>query len=792
MTNTTLSSRTISPTALIDEVDVAAQAAAEIVERVVWGLDDRDKSVSTTAKGRLTKRSVPKVDVNVWLDQPGRGIPGVRSGADGHAIAPAWTDGQSVYVARSTFVAPPETVWEAQESAVQAGRRLPAAVSFLDLKALKGATYHELAHVLYSPRVGGYAATRLRDTERLRRAWNLLEDHRIETLFSSRYVGSIDYFTRIALNVVLRGNLDNEDATPDALLWLWGRKYLPFEIRTKVFDRFVAKFGEDLALRAVALIEEFLSTPHDVHTTQVAPRSAEKVAKVDRLVEVVTEFADILDFVQAQAITDGFPPIGDPGQGGHGAQAGGKAQAEADPIAPEQPPTTGGASAPGSGDDGADGADGADGSPANGDGASDGDAGADDADDAGATGGSSGGDGASTGDPADGPGHGSGGDDGLLDDLRDLLKEAEGRVERDARALKDAVADAIDDKVTLGNTDYSTTPVSADLAATSSKIRRSLLRLTNDLVARTERRTRTGRVNPVRFARTQNFETAFDRWHASTEGAASIDVVIAIDHSGSIGGYDRAISGAAWALKNAIDGSGVGKCSVLAFDHRSTWLYKPTDKAHPTQFRFVEANGATEPGPAIHEALRILRSSKAANRLFVVLTDGEYSDPLADLAIRAAKADGIETVGIFFAGAIDLADRTGRIAGWRQSIANGEWVADWAKRAVAEFDRVSRQVVTGGTDGSYVFGAEDIRLHGFALDFTVFSADGFASVVGKVVDNLRSEAATGRPDPWIAQQVKQRGVADAAKLTLVRCSHCGAANDAAKICCGECGLSLGL
>ncbi len=377
MTNTTLSSRTISPTALIDEVDVAAQAAAEIVERVVWGLDDRDKSVSTTAKGRLTKRSVPKVDVNVWLDQPGRGIPGVRSGADGHAIAPAWTDGQSVYVARSTFVAPPETVWEAQESAVQAGRRLPAAVSFLDLKALKGATYHELAHVLYSPRVGGYAATRLRDTERLRRAWNLLEDHRIETLFSSRYVGSIDYFTRIALNVVLRGNLDNEDATPDALLWLWGRKYLPFEIRTKVFDRFVAKFGEDLALRAVALIEEFLSTPHDVHTTQVAPRSAEKVAKVDRLVEVVTEFADILDFVQAQAITDGFPPIGDPGQGGHGAQAGGKAQAEADPIAPEQPPTTGGASAPGSGDDGADGADGADGSPANGDGASDGDAGAD-------------------------------------------------------------------------------------------------------------------------------------------------------------------------------------------------------------------------------------------------------------------------------------------------------------------------------------------------------------------------------------------------------------------------------
>ena len=75
---------------------------------------------------------------------------------------------------------------------------------------------------------------------------------------------------------------------------------------------------------------------------------------------------------------------------------------------------------------------------------------------------------------------------------------------------------------------------------------------------------------------------------------------------------------------------------------------------------------------------------------------------------------------------------------------------------------------------------------------TVFSADGFASVVGKVVDNLRSEAATGRPDPWIAQQVKQRGVADAAKLTLVRCSHCGAANDAAKICCGECGLSLGL
>lgn len=95
------------------------------------------------------------------------------------------------------------------------------------------AVLHELGHLLYSPRRGSQLLSDVKercgyDTQRqarAKKAMNLLEDFRNETILSSHWPTTRVWFTNLTIRVVLRGEI-----APDSWLYIAGREYLPDEV----------------------------------------------------------------------------------------------------------------------------------------------------------------------------------------------------------------------------------------------------------------------------------------------------------------------------------------------------------------------------------------------------------------------------------------------------------------------------------------------------------------------------------------------------------------------------------
>ena len=127
----------------------------------------------------------------------------------------ACTDGETVYFN-------PQLIKKALVGADSG--KLNTQIAIKQLAKIRGVNLHELAHILYSPRKGQLPWN---EVERLQReinadsslaskffdvpafrSWNLLEDLRIESLFSTQYRNSIPYFNKTVTEILL-GGLDN-------------------------------------------------------------------------------------------------------------------------------------------------------------------------------------------------------------------------------------------------------------------------------------------------------------------------------------------------------------------------------------------------------------------------------------------------------------------------------------------------------------------------------------------------------------------------------------------------------
>jgi len=751
-------------------VTVLQRATTDLLHSIVDIIDDRDHDDKVTRDGRPTKRSVPRIQINVVNDHAGQ-----------HAPAPAWTNGQDIFVASSTFRSSNELVRTLAYEAHLGGPSIPKPESLIDFAVLKGATYHELSHILYSPRLDSRAGVLLRgdgSVPKQRRAWNLLEDGRIESLFVQSYPGGRAYFTSTVIRIVLGAIGEDGHIPPKAHLWTYGRRYLPTSIRQRARDLYIAVYGLSAAQRAEALIDEFIDTPQSVHSFNGHTANA----ALDRLRDVVVEFANLIDE------NDGLDGEGGgtPGEGGeidpdghdegHGEQTGGKPVRTTEPGEPGEPLSDEPAEPSGNAD-----ADDAD---------ADADAGADadgDADGDGDGNGEANSDGGDGGDDSDsrvrtgnsGPSGVDGWRDGIDQDLQKelerVLEAADEAVEVDAGKLRDSAVAAANGQTVLGDFHSRLYDASPEAHQIQRQIAATFARLDSDLRASHERRTKRGRVNGRRYERTQNPDTAYDRFHPSREGAAKCDVVLLVDFSGSIGGAASAISQAAWAVKRAVDEQNVGDCHVLAFDHKVGWLYRPGERANRHSIKTVGANGGTSPRRGFDEALRILGQSTRKNRLILVLTDGEWNDAqeCRDV-ISEANARGIHTVGVYFAAAGKRAfldpviDEEARASGLtpRQRVkARDEAYEAWADQAVATSGSTEYEYgVASDTDyGSSVAKRSrpvcGLGKRNLGLVFTAYSARGFAQITERVVENIRHVAAYGVPTRWVEAQRRQAGQA---------------------------------
>jgi Mg-chelatase subunit ChlD len=513
---------------------------------------------------------------------------------------------------------------------------------------LKGLNYHELCHVLYTPRMTDELPRRIIDKSRETGdttwwyAFNALEDQRIETWFTSTYTASRRYFEATVLEWILR------EGSAESAILIYGRKYLSPRIRVQAGRVFRKKYGK-------ALYDEF-QTVIDEYVTLVLPTESVKgqqlIAKYHELLKKMRAASGaplpvlvVMDNGMGGS-TDGSPDRGscDVARTGRvmvkeARRARDRAadsiedaidadlaeemrrQAEADGQGEDGGPEGKGASAGQPGESGADISTQGDQSSSGRGGSDSGDVGTGVSD-------------TGTADHVVQKGQGDGSLKSEMDDLMDHVASDMDDVRNDEQVQEDvnAVLDAV--KAVEQNGRMRAKGAAARNAATVAPnestnlaVRRVvsiLTRIRQEAEPETLRRQHSGRVDARRALSRQPHEVdVFTNWDHGTEEETGIEAVLLVDVSGSMGGMVKEASAAMWALKRAFDKLDI-RTTVMLYDTEHTILWQPTDRANPSGIPQVNSGGGTNPTSALEQAVRILSKSQQPNRVLITVTDGQW------------------------------------------------------------------------------------------------------------------------------------------------------------------------
>ena len=149
----------------------------------------------------------------------------------------------------------------------------------------------------------------------------------------------------------------------------------------------------------------------------------------------------------------------------------------------------------------------------------------------------------------------------------------------------------------------------------------------------------TGKLNVRRAmnADVNDIGKLFDRWETGNDDY-DIESCILLDRSGSMWNQMGAVCRSSWVIKRGIEKIN-GRVSVMTFNQNSRTLYSAEEKALANAVKLVESSGGTDPYYALLETERIMTQSKAHTKLVFLLTDGGFS-PESDKIITRLKNAG--------------------------------------------------------------------------------------------------------------------------------------------------------
>ena len=530
--------------------------------------------------------------------------------------APAWSDGASI-----TFNA--------------------EQITDMDLETLTqvtGLNYHELCHHLYTPRKGTEMMKWVIDKGYME-SMNILEDQRIETLFTARFPSVIPFLTATCA----RWLAEDEDEMAGNYIAIRGRRYLPVEVREAFRDAFAFPH---LIPTIARIIDEYrlLTFPKDYKRAQEL---------IEELNDVVLKPTGMLDDIRHNPHSHAGGPNGcgkrapvskgrpEPGKAqekdsqrarGMGTaespynprpQASGGGYSPQDIVKPQDAPNTN-----------------------NGDGHNptrtqtqeealavreskvD----------------------THVPQPA-GTGHipSAGGVPksvikGMLSDTIDNVL-ARKDVQQDIKTKQRVIVGGDgkhDDATKRGKFDPVTAP--AEAVTAYRRFARELQRLRDDSEPHWVKETPTGKFNVNRVIKGCEPNEAFDRWDEGDDGC-DIEAVILVDRSGSMssGQNDRKASVACWTIKRALEHI-ESPVTVYAFDDQNEVAYTRHEKANRTQYKFIYGNGGTHPYPALLAAEQLLMASRKKNKMLFLITDGEFNSEKNDELIERIANRGVLTI----------------------------------------------------------------------------------------------------------------------------------------------------
>ena len=521
---------------------------------------------------------------------------------------------------------------------------------------LKGLNYHELCHVLYTPRMADELCQKL--SRKVREtgdqtwwyAFNALEDQRIETWFVSTYGASKRYFEATILEWIIK------NGGPESAVLVYGRKYLTPKIRVQLGRLFRKRYGQALydefrtvideyltvvlptdSIRAMRLIHNYVDLLKKMQAASGVPLPAlviadnggdtcpvdrqQGVARAGRVyVKPAKEARDkaasaIEDAIDADIAEEAARDEAEmeQGQSGDSGQSGGKQGNE------------GAAEGSQSGDTGSVGAQGDQASEA----------------EDGSTGASSTGTSDHTGD--------------LAAEMRNLIDAAhedldevrdDEWVQNDVENLMEAVK-AVEHngqmnaqgKAASGRT---TTPDNGSRRVTR-KIHDILSRIRQEAEPETLWHQTHGRLDARRWIQRRPHEVdVFKLWDKGNEEETGVEAVVLVDVSGSMRSQLPSAAAATWALKRAFDRLDI-RTTVLLYDTSHEVLYQPGDKASNTGIPVLKPGGGTDPTSALHQTSQILSKSQAPNKVLITVTDGHWG---GDEAVRLRVMKQLHRQGV--------------------------------------------------------------------------------------------------------------------------------------------------
>jgi len=491
--------------------------------------------------------------------------------------------------------------------------------------SLNGFNYHEVGHILYTPR-GGSEFGKTVKREQLGKAFNVLEDARIERLLIAKYPSVAPFMEASCLEYLLKG--DSAEFGSYFPLFT-GRKYLDIELRQEIADRFIKDFGVDLAVAIATIVHEY--------RTLVYPRD------FNRGLDLLRAFADIIGHENTNEVNG--KPIIPNGNGGHTdreVQDKGRMKGDKEQKA-QQDKATNNESGDGAGNERLD--DPADTNTDNDrSSTSFGSKGKDEAD-----------------------------DNVLRKDIQERLDNLSknDEVQRTTKEVRKAISDNNDRRSAIKQGAYSNQQVSAQVSASARAFGVALERVRIDNDPAWELEQPMGRLNIGRAMRADinDMDKVFDRW---SEGNSNndIDAIVLVDTSGSMSWQIQRTMESAWVIKRGIERIN-GRVSVYKFNHDSRLIYSATDKAQPTEYRYVNSSGGTNPYKALLEARRHLMNSKRGVRMLFIVTDGEW-DMTEDnnKIISDLTKDGVQTSVVYLGslkgwGEYDRAEHDARVERYR-------------------------------------------------------------------------------------------------------------------------------
>lgn len=160
---------------------------------------------------------------------------------------------------------------------------------------------------------------------------------------------------------------------------------------------------------------------------------------------------------------------------------------------------------------------------------------------------------------------------------------------------------------------------------------------------------RSGKLNAQRFLLGADLDTVFDEWTEGRDDVTSIEAVILLDRSGSMSGNnaDNAYK-SMWAIKKALERV-EARTTVVTFDYGTHLLYGADDKAGTT-IRDSGASGGTNPENAIMYAKRVLAESDKAIKILFMITDGSWNTEEGEKAVNEMKNAGVLTCQALISG----------------------------------------------------------------------------------------------------------------------------------------------